>query len=421
MHAQLPAWSEPLFEKHRYKSLWGGRGAAKSWTVATTLLIKALESPLRVLCARELQNSIKDSVHRLLSDRIAALDMPFVVTQNEIRQGNGSLFLFEGIKHNVTKIKSMEGIDIVWIEEAQSVSEDSWQILVPTIRKPGSEIWLTWNTHDETDPTYQRFVVSPPPDCMALRVNWDQNPWITPELVQEKDYLYRVDPDAAAHVWGGEPRKMTDAQVLRGRYVVEPFEPPASPDKAGWGGPYLGVDFGFAVDPTVMVRLWVKDRTLYIEHEAYAVGCDIEDTPKLFDSIPDARKHMARADSARPETISHLQRNGYPRVIAADKWPGSVEDGVEHLRSYERIVIHPRCIHAAEEARLWSYKTDRLTGDVKPELLDKHDHVWDAVRYALGPIIQAGKPKAKQDARKPEPSKWDKAFKGPKPNSWKVS
>ena len=185
-----------------------------------------------------------------------------------------------------------------------------------------------------------------------------------------------------------------------------------------WSGPHYGADWGFSVDPSTLVRCWIDGRTLYIEHEAYAVGCDLDDTPKLFDSVPDARKHTIRADSARPETISHMRRNGYPLMLGVEKGKGSVEDGVEHLRSYERIVIHPRCVHAAEEARLWSYKTDKLSGDVLPVLLDKHDHIWDAVRYALAPIIRAGRPGAKPV--KPAAPAPDYVGRKPPVRSWKV-
>lgn len=410
----LPEWAEPLFEAHRYKSLWGGRGAAKSWTVATSLLILAMQQPLRILCARELQNSIKDSVHRLLADRIQQFDWPYDTTRDEIRGANGSLFLFEGIRHNVAKIKSTEGIDICWVEEAQAISEESWQTLIPTIRKPSSEIWLTWNTSDEEAPTYKRFVAKPPPGSWTRRVGWHENPWISPELIKEKDYLYSVDPVAAAHVWGGEPLRFTSAQVLRGRYVVEPFEP-----KPEWNGPYFGADWGFAADPTTLIRCWVHERTLYVEHEAYGVGVDLDDTPELFDHVPEGRKHTVRADNSRPETISHMHRHGYRNIIGCTKWPGSVEDGVEHLRSYEKIVIHPRCTHAAEEARLWSYKTDKLTGDVLPVLVDKHDHCWDATRYALELIIQAGRPNRPKEPEKKKRDVWAKAFQGGSGETWK--
>jgi phage terminase large subunit len=391
MDAPFPAWARGLFRGARIKSIRGGRGSGKSWAVARALLIQAVERRLRVLCAREFQNSIQDSVHKLLAEQIDALGLGhfYRVQQNTIHGANGSEFIFSGLRTNIQSLKSKEGLDRCWVEEAQTVSEQSWEMLVPTIRKEGSEIILTWNPDQDTDPTWTRFVKNPPPDMWEAIVNWDSNPFFPDVLRAEKDYLYRVDPEAASHVWGGSTRRVTNAQVLRGRYVVESFTP--QPD---WHIAY-GCDWGYSVDPTVLVRCWVNERTLYIEHEAYGVGVDLDDTPALFDTVPDAKKHTIRADSARPETIAHMRRHGYPRIIGVSKAQGSVEDGVEHLRSYERIVIHPRCAHAAEEARLWSYKTDKLTGDVLPVLRDKHDHVWDAVRYALEPIITAGKPKKK--------------------------
>jgi phage terminase large subunit len=382
---EFPAKLEFLFRPARYKVAHGGRGSAKSWGFARALLIKAAQRRLRVLCARELQLSIQESVHNLLSEQIDLMDLGsrYRIGEKIIRGLNGSEFVFAGIKSDPRKIKSMEGIDIAWVEEAEKVSKDSWEKLIPTIRKPGSEIWVTFNPDDVDDPTYKRFIVNPPPDAVVVEMNWQDNPFFPEELRKEKDYLYRVDVEAADHVWGGKVRKNSVAAVLRGRYVIEAFEP-----KPEWHGPYYGADWGFANDPTTLIRCWIEGRTLYIEHEAYEVGVDIDKTPELFDQVPEARKHVVRADSARPETISYMRRNGYPSMMAAEKGPGSVEDGVEHLRSYERIVIHPRCKHAAEEARLWSFKVDKLTGDVMPDLVDKHNHCWDAVRYGLEPIIK---------------------------------
>ncbi len=373
----------------RYRILYGGRGGAKSWGVARALLAKGRERRRRILCAREIQRSIADSVHKLLRDQIAAMNLSrfYAVTDRAIRGANGTEFIFGGLRTNVDQIKSMEGIDIAWVEEAHTVSAASWEVLIPTVRKAGSEIWITFNPREETDPTYQRFVVSPPDGAVVVEIGWQDNPWFPDELRREKDYLYRVDPEAAAHVWGGKCRRVTDAQVLRGRWRVEAFEPDAT-----WQGPYYGADWGFSVDPTALVRCYVYGRTLYVRHEAYGVGVEIDQTPKLFDGVPDARRYVIRADNSRPETISWMQRNGYPRVRAAEKWPGSVEDGVEFLRSFETIVIHPECPHTAEEARLWSYKTDRLTGDVLPDLVDKHNHCWDAIRYALEPITKSSRP-----------------------------
>lgn len=163
---------------------------------------------------------------------------------------------------------------------------------------------------------------------------------------------------------------------------IEAFAP-----GAGWDGPYYGADWGFAEDPSALVRLWVHDRTLYVEHEAWGVGVEIDHLPAFFDRVPGVRQHLIRADSARPETISYLQRNGF-KIVGAKKGPGSVEDGVAHLRGYAAIVVHPRCTHAIEEAHLWSYKTDRLTGDILPVLAAGNEHLWDSARYALEPLIR---------------------------------
>lgn len=387
LELQFPEKLGGLFEPHRYKVMHGGRGGMKSWSAARALILEGYRRPLRVLCARELQLSIADSVHKLIADQIAALGLgrAFEVQRQGIYGPRGTEFLFSGIRSNVNKIKSMEGVDVAWVEEAEAVSADSWEVLIPTIRKPGSEIWVTFNPQEETDPTYQRFVVNPPPDAWVREVGWEDNPWLPDELRKEKDWLYKVDPEAAEHVWGGKPRNRSDAQVLRGRWRVEPFEP-----LPHWDGPYLGADWGFAVDPTTLVKVWVDtaELTLYVEHEAWGLGVEFENIPALFDTVPGSRDHVIRADSARPETINYVQRHGFPRLIGAEKGPGSVEDGVEHLRGYRAIVIHPRCVHTKDEARNWSYKVDRLTKAVKPELEDKWNHCWDAIRYALEPIIK---------------------------------
>ena len=327
---------------------------------------------ITVLCTREFQNSIKDSVHRLLSNQIELLGLGgfFEIMKTEIKGRNGSQFLFAGLANNtVDGIKSFEGVDYCWVEEAQTVSERSWSILIPTIRNDNSEIWLTFNPDSADDPTYKRFILETPPDTTVARINFCDNPWFPEVLRKEKDYLFSIDPEAAAHIWLGECRKVSNAQVLRGRYSVEPFEPRMDL----WDGPYQGADWGFANDPTVLVRCWVFERTLYIEKEVYEIGVDIDMIPALFDQVPEVRKFMIRADSARPETVSYMQRSGF-RIQSVNKWSGSVDDGVEHLRSYERVVIHPDCKHALEEARLYSFKVDRLSGDVLPQVMDRHNH-----------------------------------------------
>jgi phage terminase large subunit len=374
----------------RYRVAYGGRGSGKSWAFARALIVRALAQPLRVLCGRELQGSITESVHRLLSDQIAALGVApwFEVQQTSITGRNGSEFIFSGIRNNVSKVKSTEGIDICWIEEAEKISEYSWSVIVPTVRSPGSEIWASFNPDQSDDPTFERFVTNPQPGALIDHVSHSDNPWFPPELEAERIYLQRVDPDAHAWIWGGQCRAESDAQIFRGKYTVEAFEPPPPDAPQPWSGPYFGADWGFSQDPTTLVKCWVGGRALYIEHEAYSVGCDIDKTPALFDQVPGARRHAIRADSARPETISYMCQHGYPRVEGAMKWPGSIQDGIAFIRQFERVVIHPRCVHTIEEARLYSYKVDKLSGDVLPDVVDKHNHIWDAVRYALSPLIK---------------------------------
>jgi phage terminase large subunit len=386
--AVAPKIRELFSAPSRYKVAHGGRGSSKSWGFARELLLRSITKSIRILCARELQVSIKDSVHKLLSDQIDLLGWGpwFNITQHEISNDWGSEILFEGIRNNVTKIKSMEGIDIAWVEEAEKVSKESWKVLIPTIRTPGSEIWVSYNPDLPDDPTHQRFVMQTPPDARVIEINWPDNPWFPEELRKEKDYLYSVDPEAAENVWGGKTRKNSAAQVLKGKYIVETFEP-----QLGWDGPYIGVDWGFSQDPSAMIEMYICGRRLFIRREVWGVGIDIDRLPARFDEIPNARKYTSRADCARPETISYMQQHGYPNMIACEKWKGSVEDGVAHLRQYEQIVIHPSCRYTADEARLWSYKIDKLSGDVLPDLVDAHNHCWDAIRYGLGPMILSGR------------------------------
>ncbi len=397
---KLPKRLKGLLSPRRYKILYGGRGGAKSHSVARTLVMLAAHINVRILCARELQVSITDSVHKLLSDIIKAdpwLDARYVIQKTTIFcVDTGSEFLFHGIRNNITKIKSMEGIDIVWVEEAEKVSSRSWEVLIPTIRKAGSEIWVTFNPDLESDPTSIRFLKNTPPDAFKVMIGWADNPWFPEELKKEKDYLYLVDPEAAEHVWGGGYRTNSGANVLRGKFVVESFvvEPT-------WAGPYKGADFGYSKDPSTLVKCFIDEttNTLYISEEAYGVGVEINELPAFYEGgigivskrtflgVSGSKKGSIRADSSLPATISYLQNHGYGNVVGAKKGPGSVEDGVMFLRSFARIVIHTRCKHSQEEARLWSYKVDKLSGEPTTDLLDAHNHIWDAVRYALEPVM----------------------------------
>ena len=206
--ASFPEALSFLHQPARYKVAWGGRGSGKSWSIARSLLLEGAANPIRVLCAREFQSSIQDSVHRLLADQVAVLGLGsfYSIEKTSIKGLNGTLFGFEGIRHNVNKIKSYEGVDRAWIEEAQTVSRSSWETLIPTIRKPESEIWISFNPVLETDETYERFVLNPPPGAVVKKVNWQDNPWFPDVLRAEMDYLKSTDYDAYLNVWEGHCR-----------------------------------------------------------------------------------------------------------------------------------------------------------------------------------------------------------------------
>lgn len=381
----LPPYAEVLFQPHRYICLYGGRGAGRSWSVARALLVMMHRQPLRVLCTRQFQSSIRDSVHQLLRDQISLLGFTgFSVTEREIRHTNGSLAVFLGLQYHIESVKSLEGVDVVWCEEAEMIPEGSWRVLIPTIRRPGSRFIITCNVGLESDATYRRFIATRPPDCVSLKVGWQDNQWLPDELTKERVYLERVDPDSAAHIWGGELRQSSAAQVLHGKWAIDDVEPQPS-----WSGPYHGLDFGFSVDPTALVQVYIEGRTLHVQQELYRVGLELDDTAAACTgAIAGCETHVIRADSARPESISYLRRHGLPRIESVEKWSGSIEDGIAYLRQFERIVVHSRCKHWIAEARTYSYKVDERSGDILPVILGRNDDLIDATRYALSPMIR---------------------------------
>lgn len=209
VNLQIPEAFYPLLErnKYRYKVYYGGRGGAKSHNYARALIYLGMQDKLRILCARELQKSIGDSVHKLLSDIIleSGLGQFYEIQKAAILGVNGTEFIFKGLKYNATEIKSTEGIDIAWIEEAEKVSDSSWEMLIPTIRREASEIWVSFNTKNVTDPTYQRFVVNPTQDMLVRKVSFRDNPFFPDVLEKERLKLFNSDREAYDHVWEGEP------------------------------------------------------------------------------------------------------------------------------------------------------------------------------------------------------------------------
>lgn len=391
---KVPRWALPLQEKARYKGAKGGRSGGKSHFYAEQAVEEMVCDPsLRFVCIREVQRSLKFSAKSLVEDKIRSLgvESQFEVLTTEIRRrGGDGVMIFEGMQdHTADSLRSLEGFGRAWVEEAHTLSKRSLELLRPTIRAPGSELWFSWNPDQKSDPVDALFRELAEQEDEAHRlvhVNYTDNPFCPGEAREEAERMRRTDPDAYEHIWLGGYNLRSDAQVLAGKFVVDEFEP-----EDHWDGPYYGADWGFAVDPTAMGRCWIGDRTLYIEWEVRGVGWGIDVTDERFRHVPEARDHTIRADSSHPQTIAELERRGW-RIVAAPKWSGSVEEGVNFLRSFDRIVIHPRCEGWIQDAKLWSYRTNRA-GDVLPKLEKGHDHGPDWTRYALAPLIQ----------KKPEP------------------
>lgn len=347
---------------------------------------------LDCVCLREMQKSLQFSVKKLLESKIQAMNagIYFEVQDKRILTRHGGVIIFEGMQNQTAdSIKSLEGFDRAWFEEAQAASQKSLDMLRPTIRKDGSQMWFSWNPNKPTDPidALLRSQI-PPPDSTVIEVNYRDNPWLPDVLKAEIEYDKRRDPDKFAHIWLGGYQKHSGARVFN-NWRIEEFEAPAGQVFR------MGADWGFSVDPSVLVRGYTEGRNLYVDYEAWMIGCEVDQLPDLFDRVPDSRKWFITADSARPETISYMQKHGYPKVNAAVKGPNSLEEGVEFLKSYD-IIVHPRCQHVIDELSMYSYAIDPLTEQVLPKLKDKHNHTIDALRYACEGLrrTHAAKPKA---------------------------
>ncbi len=392
----LPPKLIPVFTQQnvRYRGSYGGRGSAKTRTFAKMTAVVAYQRAMQgesgvILCGREFMNSLEDSSLEEIKQAIQSepwLADFFDVGEKYVRTKCGRIsYIFTGLRHNLDSIKSKARILLAWIDEAESVSEAAWRKLLPTVRESGSEIWVTWNPEKKDSATDLRFRQNQDESMAIVEMNYSDNPWFPDVLEQERlRDKARLDDATYRWIWEGAYLEQSEAQIFRDKYQELEFEP--NPD---FDGPYHGLDFGFANDPTAAIKCWVFDGDLYIEYEAGQVRLELDETASFISGrIPEFEKYISRADSARPESISYLKRHGFPRIEGVKKWQGSVEDGIEHIKSYGKVYIHPRCKETLNEFRLYSYKTDRLTGDVLPQIVDANNHYIDALRYALTPLMQ---------------------------------
>lgn len=389
----------------RYRVMKGGRGSGKSHGFAEELIERMRARKTRVLCCREIQKSIRDSVKALLVKKIASLgyEADFDVLDTEIRcKVNGSLATFVGLRTNIESVKSTEDVDIAYVSEARTVSATSWEVLTPTIRNEGSEIWVDYNPGSDKDPVDAMFVSENQPGAIVRHINYTENPHFPEVLRREMEYVRQRDPEKYQHVWLGQYKRNSEARVFKNvRIETCPEPPPGTIFR-------FGADWGFSVDPSVLLRMWLDGRTLYIDREAYRVGCETEDLPKLFagrdgalpgeewtpaleaayPGIEGAKKWPITADSARPETISAMNKRGF-KVVPARKGSGSINEGIEWLQSYD-IVIDPQCKNAEYEFTSFAFKTDPLTNQILPVLEEKNNHLIDAARYATEALRKGG-------------------------------
>lgn len=397
MRLRTPAAAKILYQPARYKGLYGGRGSGKSTSAADALVLKGAVDPLRTLCAREIQKSLRTSVYQLLRDRIEANGLGgfYDFTERGIFGANGTQFLFAGLRTNPDSIKSMEGLDIAWVEEADRASQQSLDLLTPTLRKDGSELWFTWNRRNKKDAVDNLFLGgTPPPGALFKEMNWRDNPFFPSVLREEMLWLKGRDRDKWLHVWEGQPLERTDAKVFHNWTegdlddLVEKLNPVAR----------FGADWGMR-DPTVVVKVYIIGRKIYIAEEAYKVNATIDEIPALFAGSDKWREkprwenkfsHVGVkgimegkivADSASPQTIRYLKDRGFS-IVGAVKGAGSIEEGVEFLKAYE-IVVHPSCTHCIDELNQYKYEEDPDTEEILPKLADKDNHVIDAIRYAV--------------------------------------
>lgn len=417
----------PLTRPARYKGAYGGRGGAKSHFFAEQLVIKAVTTNrLRWACLREIQKSLQNSVKTLIEDKIRGLGVShyFDIKEDRIKTPGGGVIVFMGMQnHTVDSLKSLEDFDGAWFEEAQKASQNSLNIMRPTFRKASSELWFSWNPVLPSDPIEQ--LLRPgsgeplPPDSIIVETNYWNNPWFwkNATLVNEMKYDKRRDPERYQHVWCGGYQTRGEARVFK-NIVIQEFD---TPPKMKF---MFGCDWGFAQDPTVLVRAFeaygADNRLrLYIDREAWQIGLEIDHTPAFFagddlvdgpidpytnrpsrilrpvprwqnprkyKGVPEALNWPIIADSSDPQNISYMRRHGFDKMMPAVKGPNSVEQGLNFLQKYEEIVIHEEFApHAADEFLNYSYKVDKHTDKVLNELQQDKNHTIDSVRYSVEP------------------------------------
>lgn len=393
LKVQIPAKLDFLFKPHRYKVAHGGRGGGKSWAFADALLIQGLQEPLRIGCFREIQKSIKDSVHKLLKDRIQALGLGwfYEVQLTTIKGQNGTEFLFAGLQdHTVDSIKSYEGIDRCWVEEGQTVSKRSWDILIPTIRKPGSEIWVSFNPELDTDETWTRFVVDPPTDCVTTQINHSDNPFFPAVLEQERlDAKRKMKPAEYENIWEGKCKPAVTGAIYADEVA-----------KAQEDGRFNLVPYDPALKVHVIFDLGWNDKMSIILAQrhisALRVIDYIEDSHKTLDwySAELRNRNMNWGTVFLPHDGAHgdyKTGKSAQQIMSEKGWSVSVvplqpvETGIKNAREgfHQVYIDKAKCARLIECLKRYRRSVPTTTGEPAGPLHDEYSHGADCFRYMM--------------------------------------
>ena len=363
----------------------GGRGGAKSEALSALGVLESFIDDGVILCCREIQKSIADSLYATIVSTIYKYELQsyFKIIQGEITNNlTGARFIFAGLKSNITSIKSINKLRVVLVDEAENVTDNSWSYLRPTPRYGQVRFYVVFNPRFEQDATWQQFIVNKDDRTLHITINWHDNPWFPDALERQRQRDLKGDAGRYAWIWEGKFLQISDSSILAKKLKVLDFEITKE-----FGTPYIGIDWGFSVDPTAIIECYHYNDCLYITNAAAKVGLELDDTAKyLINNAPNVLKYTSRADSARPETISKVKKE-IPLITACNKWKGSVEDGVVFLQSFNAIYIHPNADACYGELSAYSYKTDD-SGEPTTIIQDADNHYADALRYAIEPIIK---------------------------------
>lgn len=413
----MPEVAGFLFEPARFKVMWGGRGGVKSWSIARALLVLARSRRLRIGCGRETMKSIDDSVHQLLQDQIAAMGMGdfFIVRKKFIRGRNGSAFTYHGLSdRGVHNIRSLEGVDILWAEEAHKVTKNSWNTVIPTIRKPGSEIWASFNAVLSTDDTYQRFVVNPPKGAKVVKTSYRDNPYLSKELKDDMADLKAKDPDEFEHVYEGVCRPAVQGAVYKeqliaaekeGRMTRVPYDASRPVDTfwdLGFGDNvsiWFAQSIGFEFRLIDFVSESLKDMSFYL--------AELGRRPYVYGRAFLPHDARAKTLAAGGRSVQQLVEAGGYKVKIVPML--SLVDGMAAVRTiFNRCWFdQEKCAEGIQALKSYRYESDEQMSDSKHQVFKReprHDwasHPADAFRYFAVSIREPEREKARVEAQTP--------------------